>query len=155
MKYYALGAEAAGDFGDKTVRGPVSDRPPQVSYFHFRFERYPHDDLLEALATYVCTKRLAEALIANKLTGFEIGEVEVSFDEQFHIWAELHKGETLPDYVWLKVSGRPGIDDFGMVQGACKFPLVVSDKGMRVLKQFKLSLCDIETYKGQELSAAG
>lgn len=155
MKYYALGAEAAGDFGVNTVRGPVSDRPPKVSYFHFQFERYPHDDLLEALATYICTTRLAEALRANKLTGFDIGDVEISFDEQFHIWAELHKGEQIPEYVWLKVTGRPGIDDFGMVQGPCKFPLVISDKAMRVLKQFKLSFCDIENYKGQELSAAG
>jgi hypothetical protein len=155
MKYYALGAEAAGDFGKNTVRGDVSDRPPKISYFHFELERYPHDDLLEALATYAITEQLAEALSANKLTGFEFGDVEISFDEQFHVWAEMHKGEELPKYMWLKVTGRPGIDDFGMVQGPCKYPLVVSDKAMRVLKQFKLSFCDIENYKGQELSAAG
>jgi hypothetical protein len=155
MNYYALGAEAAGDFGVNTIRGDVSDRPPKVTKFHFRLERFPNDDLLEALATYVVTEQLANALAQSGLTGFEICDVEVSVDEQFHVWQELHKDKKLPEYKWLKVVGRPGVDDFGMIQGACRLPLVVSGRAFGILNQFKLEYCDIENYTRQKLSAVG
>ncbi|OPZ90736.1 MAG: hypothetical protein BWY75_00601 [bacterium ADurb.Bin425] len=111
--------------------------------------------MIDGFATYACTSRLAKALADSGLTGFELGDVEITFDSQFHIWASLHKNEILPEFKWLKITGKAGIDDFGMVQGPCPMPLVVSEEALKLLNEFKLSVCDVEIYEGQELSAAG
>jgi hypothetical protein len=154
MKYYCLGPQAAGDLGDRSVTGDLRERPPKVYKFHLQLERWPKDDLIDGFATYACTKRLAEALTVNKLSGFELDTVEITHDDQFHIWASLHENETLPEFLWLKITGKPGIDDFGMIQGPCPMPLVVSDRALRLLNSFKLTVCEIEEYS-PKLSAAG
>lgn len=155
MKYYCLSPQSAGDLGDNSITGDLRERPPQVFKFHLQLERWPKDDLIDAFATYACTKRLAKALTERELTGFELDTVEVTFEKQFHIWASLHENETVPDFLWLKITGKPGFDDFGMIKGPCPMPLVVSERALKVMNQFSLSVCDVEEYKGQELSAAG
>lgn len=154
MKYYCLGPQAAGDLGDNSITGDLRERPPKVHKFHLQLERWPKDDIIDAFATYACTSGLAEALKASKLSGFELDQVEITFDEQFHIWASLHKNEAIPEFQWLKITGMAGIDDFGMIQGPCPMPLVVSERAFRLLSQFKLNVCDVEDYS-PELSAAG
>lgn len=47
----------------------------------------------------------------ENLTGFEVGEVDVEESQQFH---DIHPDTRLPPFVWLKVTGRPGVDDFGL-----------------------------------------
>lgn len=155
MKYYCLGPQAAGDLGDNSITGDLHERPPKVYKFHLQLERWPKDDLIDGFATYACTKRLAAALKASKLTGFELDKVEITFEKQFHIWASLHEKETLPDFLWLKITGTAGVDDFGMIQGPCPMPLVVSERALRVMNGFNLTVCDVEEYLPQKLAAAG
>ncbi len=155
MKFFALGAQAVGDFGRNTVMGSYQDRPPKVSKFHLELDRWPKDDIVETLATYAVTKRLVQKLSQAKLSGFIIEAIEVSTSPVFEEWMSLHQGEMLPEFFWLKVQGKPGIDDFGLIQGECELPLIVSERALKVLRQCNLSVCDIEDYHEHKLSAAG
>lgn len=155
MRFFAIAPEAAGNLGNDCVHGDITERPVQIYQPDFEFQFWPQDDLLDGFFTYACTRRLAEALVHNNLTGFELDDLKISFEERFHQWAELHKGEVFPEFVWLKIQGRVGIDDFGELVGPVPKSLVVSERALQVLKQFKLGFCDIENYKGQEFSAAG
>lgn len=155
MKFYALGAQAVGDFGSNTIIDSYQERPPKVQRFHLELDRWPKDDIVEVLATYAVTDKLAAQLKQAKLAGFTIEDVEVTTSTQFEEWRSLHPAENLPQFRWLKVQGKPGIDDFGLVKGPCELPLIISEKALKVLKQHKLAVCDIEDYFQQELPATG
>lgn len=155
VNFYLLGPEAAGQLGNACVHGDLGERPVKILVTDFEFQFWPHDDLLCGFYTYACTPQLAEALKGSNLTGFELDKLNVSFEERFHQWAELHKEEALPEYQWLKITGRAGVDDFGLINGPCPLPLVVSGRAFGILNQFKLEYCDIENYTRQKLSAAG
>lgn len=155
MRFFAISPEAAGNLGNACIHGDITERPVQIIKADFEFQFWPHDDLLDGFYIYACTSEMAGALKRASLTGFELAKLDVSFEERFYQWAELHKDETLPEFQWLKVNGRVGIDDFGLVAGPVEVPLIVSERALTILKQFKLSLCDIETYIPQKLSAAG
>lgn len=155
MRFYSLGPEAAGELGSQSIIGNPKERPHQVKKLHLELTFWPADDLIDAY-TYVCSKRLATALAASTLTGFRLDKIDkVSFGDQFNISARMHKGETLAEFVWLKVSGKPGIDDFGLVQGPCALPLVVSESALQLLKSFDFNHCTIQRfYANQSLPAA-
>lgn len=155
MNFYLLGPEAAGQLGTSCVHGDLTERPVNIMVPDFEFQFWPHDDLLNGFFTYACTPELADGLKKSSLTGFELAKLNVSFEERFQQWADLHKGEQLPEFQWLKITGRAGVDDFGLIQGPCRLPLVVSGRAFGVLNQFKLEYCDIENYTRQKLSAAG
>ena len=155
MRFFAISPEAAGQLGNACVHGDIKERPVQIMEADFEFQFWPHDDLLDGFFIYACTAQMAEVLEKSNFTGFELAKLNVSFEERFHQWAELHKGEELPIFKWLMVKGRAGIDDFGLRAGPVAMPLVVSERALNLLKQFKLGFCDIETYTGQELSATG
>lgn len=155
MRFFAILPEAAGQMGNSCIHGEITERPVEIIHADFEFQFWPHDDLLCGFYIFACSKSLAESLVTSGLNGFELAELNVSFEERFYQWAELHKDEQLPEYQWLKIVGRAGIEDFGLVQGPTEMPLVVSERALSLLKQFKLQRCDIETYTGQELSAAG
>lgn len=155
MRFFAISPEAAGELGNACEHGDITERPVKIFKADFEFQFWPHDDLLCGFYIYACTHEVAEALKKANFTGFEVAKMTVSFEERFYQWAELHKEEILPEFQWLKVTGRPGVDDFGLVAGPVEIPLIVSERALKVLKQFKLSLCDIESYVPQELSAAG
>ncbi|MFA7337929.1 MAG: hypothetical protein WC028_14165 [Candidatus Obscuribacterales bacterium] len=155
MSFFALGPEAAGDLGNACEHGDITERPVRIFKPDFEFQFWPHDDLLDGFYTYACSRRLAEALSQSNLNGYELDKLNVSFEERFHEWAELHKDEELPEFLWLKVSGRAGVDDFGEIMGPAPKSLVVSEQALQLLKQFKLTHCEIETYIPQELSTTG
>jgi hypothetical protein len=73
--------------------------------------------------------------VAGKLEGDQIWIIE---DE--------HQGETIPEYLWFKFPGKPGVHDFGMTHIKGGFPLIVSDKASNVLKKFKLQNCRIKDF---------
>ncbi len=155
MRFFAILPEAAGQLGNACVHGDITERPVQIFEADFEFQFYPHDDLLCGFYIFACAKPLAEALKKSGLTGFSIDSLRISFEERFYQWAELHKDEQLSEFQWLKITGRAGIDDFGLVQGPTEMPLIVSERALHLLKQFKLQHCDIETFTPQKLSAAG
>lgn len=154
MRFYSLGPEAAGELGPNTI-GNTKERPHRIERLHLELTFWPEDDLIDAY-TYVCTKELAETLGKSGLTGYQIDQIyEVSEGDQFDISAKGREGERLPEFVWLKVTGEVGRDDFGLVQGPCGLPLVVSERALNLLKQGKLKHCKIVEYSDHSLQAAG
>lgn len=151
LKYYCLGPEVSGDFGANTVQGDVRERPPKVTKFDYELHTWPNDDFLEALDTYIGTHRLAEKIQSLRLTGITFDEVEISTSPEFEEWRELHKDEELPDYLWFKINGRPGVDDFGMLADTSElFPLVVSEKALEVLRSVKSEHLRVKEYDAQK-----
>jgi hypothetical protein len=55
----------------------------------------------------------------------------------------LNPGRQLPEFVWLKIDGKPGRGDFG-IAGDGK--LIVSAKALAVLRAFNLNHCDVAPY---------
>ncbi|HCE46902.1 MAG TPA: hypothetical protein DET40_25425 [Lentisphaeria bacterium] len=80
--------------------------------------------------------------VAGGFTGFSFGDVEVS---KSILFTELYPKRKLPKFVWLKVNGRAGFDDFGIaIDRKCR--LAVSEKGLNTLKEFNLNHCGIEAF---------
>jgi hypothetical protein len=83
---------------------------------------------------------LAEEIKLSKLTGVTPSRVETSRLINFET---IYPERQLPEFVCLKIGGKPGVDDFG-VAGNGK--LIVSAKALVVLKSFNLNHCDIAPY---------
>lgn len=140
MKYYSLDPEVAGGFGENTVMDDPTARPPIVRNFHFQFEGWLGDDLLETVACFIATKRLVEAIRALQPSGIGFDKVEITKSEQFE---ELYPDRELPDFVWLKITGKPGRDDFGLSE---EHRLVVSERMLSAMKMLNLNNCDFADY---------
>lgn len=154
MRFFSLGPEAAGELGANTI-GNTKERPHRIERLHLELTFWPEDDLIDAY-TYVCTKKLAETLTATTLTGFRIDQIyEISKGDQFEISANHQRGNQLPEFVWLKITGKAGVDDFGLVQGPCALPLVVSERALQVLKACELNHCKVVSFSDQSLQATG
>ena len=104
-----------------------------VTKLHYQFDGWLGDDLIESTPCYIVSKRLADAVTCEQLTGFTLDEVEISKSEQFD---EVYPDTELPPFVWLKVHGKPGIDDFGMT---AELLLAISDRALRLLEKFSIA----------------
>jgi hypothetical protein len=139
MAFKKLRPEVAGGLGpDATIDNSVF--PPRIRRLHYQFDGWLGDDLLETFPCFIVSSRLKEAIEQTGLSGFCFDDVHVSISEQF---MDLHPGRRLPKFFWFKVTGKPGVDDFGVT---AKQELVVSDKGISVLREFQVSHCEIIDY---------
>jgi hypothetical protein len=146
-KYYSLEPECPGSLGNDTEIVDLSARPIRFEHFQLVVERWPEDDLLESmLGGYAITENLASALKASDLGGFELGDIDVLEGDQLFLSKEEHP-EGLPNLVWLKVTGIAGQNDFGFRDEPPKCPLIVSERAMAVLKDFKINNCIVEEYQ--------
>jgi len=139
MPYYALEPEVAGHLGDHAVVDR-SVHPPVVERLHYEFDGWLGDDLLESFPCFIVTKALRERLTQSGLSGCQFEDAEVSKSDLFE---EIHPDRELPEFAWLKVLGRAGVDDFGL---SPDHRLVVSQRALDALKSFKLDNCDTEEY---------
>lgn len=138
MNYYSLEPEVAGGLGPHSVLDPRT-HPPVVSKLHYEFDGWLGDELLETFPCYIVTQRIRDMIQERGFTGAEFAPVEVTKSITFE---ELYPNRRLPKFVWLKVNGTPGIDDFG--RGPTnKILLVVSE---RVLKALDLKHCDVTEF---------
>src|SRR6476660_8794270 len=64
-----LAPEVAGGWGERTV-ADTSTHPPRVTALHYQFDGWLGDELLESFPCYIVTRRLAHALTAAGLSGF-------------------------------------------------------------------------------------
>jgi hypothetical protein len=126
MKYYFLEPEVAGGLGQNTVMDRTV-HPPVVTRLHYELDGWLGDELLETFPSFIITDRLGKKIVDTMFTGIRLASVEVSTSEQFR---ELYPSRTIPDFVWLKVLGRAGIDDFGI---ADDHRLVVSERALEAL----------------------
>lgn len=140
MNFTILEPEVAGGWGPRTIAN-VSVHPPVVSRLHFECAGWLGDDLLESFPCFVASDRLAHALRQSSLTGFVLDEVEVTTSPEFD---EQSAGKKLPGFLWLKISGRGGFDDFGLSND---HRLVASPEAMNLLGEFKIKHADQSPYK--------
>ena len=63
------------------------------------------------------------------VSGVAFADVEVTASELFR---RLQPKTKLPDFVWMKIHGQPGQDDFGM---APNHELVVSERALDVFER--------------------
>lgn len=141
MIFHTLEPEVAGDLGPRTV-ADTSTHPPAVSRLHYEFAGWLADSLLESFPCYVITADLGERARRAGLTGFTLDAVEISTTPEFE---ELDPAVELPPFLWLKVDGTAGTDDFAMSEDHC---LVVSDRALRLLQEAQLEHCDVESWTG-------
>ena len=126
MKYFYFEADVAGGLGPCSI---VHEAPGQlvVEKLHYVFEGWPSDEILESTPCYIVTTRLADKIKANGLTGISFDQVETSCSGVFR---ELHPDKQLPPFVWMRVAGAKGRDDFFF---AGYGRLVVSERALRVI----------------------
>jgi hypothetical protein len=154
MKYFYLEPEVAGNPGEHTV----FDRdfhPPIISKLHFELDTWSGDVLLESFPCWIITLQAAEKILSAGLTGMSLGPVEITTSELFR---SLYKNRALPRFVWLKITGDPGTDDFGVTRPAkitevktpiapLTYSLVVSERALRLLKMLGIEHADISEFR--------
>jgi hypothetical protein len=133
ISYYVLEPEVAGGWGKNTVFSRTPGKPVVVHKLHYQFDGWLGDELLESTPCYIASERLARGIEKAGLKGVSFDAVEVTKSEQFE---ELYPGRVLPKFVWLKVDGTAGQDDFGIAPG---LRLVVSERAFELLKEAGLS----------------
>ena len=140
MNYYILSPEVAGGLGANTIIDR-SCGPFVVTKLHYHFDGWLGDSLLEAVATFIVTDSMRVQLQSSNATGVAYDVVEISKSEEYDV---LFPECNLPRFVWLKITGEAGVDDFGM---SLSHRLVVSERILGILQQGRLHYCDIENYK--------
>jgi hypothetical protein len=140
VKYFYLEPEVAGGFGEGSVLD-TSVHPPKVVRLHYVFDDWLGDDLVESAPCFIITDRLRDKLQRSDATGYKLDQVAVSKSE---LYEDLHpNGPPLPKFHWLKITGRAGLDDFGI---ASDRRLVVSELALRLLQSCQLADCYIEDF---------
>ncbi len=115
--------------------------PPVVSRLHYEFEGWLGDVLLTTFPCFIATRAACQALELLGVTGVRFDPVEVSASEEFRFH---YPDRALPECLWLRIDGTPGVDDLGLFNGR---KLVVSRRVLELLQQLGLSQADIDEYK--------
>jgi hypothetical protein len=139
MKYFVIEPEVAGGLGPNTTM-ERSVHPPLVSRLHYQFDGWLGDAVLESFPCFIVTEEVRRTLKRLGATGFEFGEVEITKSEQFH---ELLPDCQLPQFFWLRISGRPGHEDVGITADA---RLVVSERVFRALSDVGISHARVSEF---------
>ncbi|MGO8919866.1 MAG: hypothetical protein ACLQJR_28535 [Stellaceae bacterium] len=139
MTYFYLAPEVAGGIGENTVMD-VSVHPPLVSKLHYSFDGWPDSVILRTFPCYIVTIPAQHALQAMGATGVTFDHVEISRSEFFK---DRYPNRRLPDFVWLKVDGKAGRDDFGI---APNLRLVVSQRVLDLFERLGLSDALVEPF---------
>jgi hypothetical protein len=138
--FYSLIPEVAGALGEKSEMDN-SVQPPVISRLHHELKIWLGDDLLDSFPCFIVTEKLRSLIASNSPSGCEFDEVEISTSDEFN---QLYPDRRLPSFYWLKVTGQPGIDDFGISKD---YTLIVSSRILEVMSQACLDNCDIEEYE--------
>ena len=138
--YWYVEPEVAGGLGPATIMDR-SVHPPSVSLLNYEFEDWSGDVLLETFPCFVATEVVARKMEDSGFTGFGVADVLVTTSEMF---VDLNPKLALPRFCWLKISGTPGVTDFGV---AHDFRLVVSDRALKFLKGYRLENATTEAFR--------
>lgn len=146
MKYYVLEPEVAGSFGGNTIFVDRKARPPLVERFHYEFNVWLGDPILEAVCCYIVTEPLRDQILLLEAAGMSFGPVEVSTTYPFD---EVSRKRELPAFVWLQVNGRAGLDDFGY---SSAHTLVVSDRILNILRDAGMKHCEVADFNPEAVN---
>jgi hypothetical protein len=126
-------------------KNTVLDRsvhPPLVSKLHYEFDGWIGDVLLESFPSFIVTEEGGRRLHKTGITGARFDEVEITTSEEFK---DSSPNRRLPKFVWLRVDGQAGRDDFGT---ATDGKLIVSERALEVLKELGISHASVAPFGG-------
>ncbi|WP_316674842.1 hypothetical protein [uncultured Tolumonas sp.] len=135
--YYQLEPEVAGGWGDGT-EADTTCHPPKVKKLVYEFDGWLGDSIVTSFPCYLVTEELAQSVKNAKLSGYELASCKITKSEIFN---ELYPNRKLPMFLWFKVVGKAGVDDFGI---GANLRLVVSDAALTVLKEHSINGSEIE-----------
>ena len=123
--FFVLAPEVPGGLGKGTIILTI-DGKPVVQKLNYEFFGMPEDELIKSYPCFLFTERLASIIVAKSLTGICFEATQTSRSLEFD---ELHPNAQLPGFLWGKVSGVAGLNDFGVFKGR----LIVSEVALSVL----------------------
>lgn len=127
MNFYSIEPEVAGGFGPNAILEDPKARPPRIRHFHYEFDGWLGDPILETVASFIVTQVLKKRLEEIRATGVRFASVEISKSGEFE---DLHPERELPNFIWLQINGQAGKDDFGL---SSSHSLVVSERILNIL----------------------
>lgn len=128
MSHYVVKPIVAGQITEGTVMD-TSVHPPIVSELHFEFGGWHGDALVTSFPCFLVTEEAKRGLLAIGITGATFADAVVTISEDFHL---VQPDVELPPFVWLKVDGEAGRDDFGINQ---ELYLVISERAFDVFDE--------------------
>lgn len=140
MQYYFFEPEVAGQLGPRTVMDRGT-HPPTVTELHYQFDDWLGDVIVECFPCFLITADAAAALIRARCTGFSTAVAEITMSQEF---ATLNPAKMLPPFVWLKVTGKPGVEDIGVTSDA---RLVVSERSLAVLRELGAASAHVAPHR--------
>ncbi len=140
MKYFYLEPEVSGGFGDNIILD-ISVHPPLISRLHFEFDGWLGDSVVASFPCFLVTEDVKKKIIESDFSGMTFDHAEVTTSELFE---EMQPDQKLPPFVWLKVNGEAGHDDFGIAKD---YRLVVSERVLDALKPFGISNALVEPFE--------
>lgn len=140
MQYFYIEPNVAGGLGNHTVLD-ASVHPPIVIKLHYEVEGWFGDVLVTTFPCYLVTEETQRALQQMGFSGATFADAEVTTSEEFH---EDQPGQELPPFVWLKVNGEAGRDDFGI---AANYLLVISKRVLDLLESLGIPFAVVEPYE--------
>lgn len=135
--YHYVDAEVPGGLGQGSTYDPAV-RAADSGPLHIVFDGWMGDDLVTTSPFWFVTERLAAALRAAALTGFELEPATASTGEQY----ELTTKRALPS-TWLRLIPVGSVDEADDVVLEDTTELLVSDAALEVLRAFDLEDADI------------
>ncbi|TIV24700.1 MAG: hypothetical protein E5V74_01315 [Mesorhizobium sp.] len=144
MRYFDVRPDVAGGLGDHTI---LDNRvhPPIVHKLHYEIEGWFGDALVTTFPCFLVTEEAKQALLNMGISGANFADAEITVSDEFH---ELQPGQHLPEFVWLKVDGRAGHDDFGI---ASNYDLVISQRVLDLFERLGIPSAVIEPFNEKKL----
>lgn len=142
MRFFVLHPEVPGGF-DEESECDFLVVPPKVDKLVVQFDDWLGDDLLTTHPVFFVTAALAEKLRSTDLSGYALAPMRVTRSELF---GDIHEDDPLdlPEFLWLRLHGRAGFDDFGCSD---TMELVVSERSLSLLKSMRLAQCEVMPLK--------
>lgn len=131
--------EVSGELGESTELDN-SVHPPIVKKLHYEFEGWLGNDMIESFPCYLVTENLRRDIEKKGFSGINFSDVIITVSEEFK---DLYPTRTLPNFYWMKIEGKEGVDDFGLSED---YRLVISSQVQELLSFYNLSEADFEDY---------
>ena len=113
VKFYRIDPETAGDWGRSTEISNMDDiqsgreHIAKFAHLEFEFTCWLGDDIVSGSDCYLVTKRLAEEISREGITGAELKAVHVTIERQFPmVMKELLPGVKFPSWTRLIPVGK-------------------------------------------------
>lgn len=129
--FHALEPESSCELGPNT-RLDASTHPPRVDRLHVVFRGWLGGCIVETFPCFLVSKEARDLILAARLSGCSFDDAEVTIGDPFD---EDPERAHLPRFVWLRIEGRAGVDDFGLDR---EHQLIVSANALAQLNRLGL-----------------